>query len=209
VRCLNLSTAAGIAMYEAAGLLTYGGGRDLAEAAVPAIFEHNGNKIAFVGCNSFGPAFGWATETGSGARPCDGSLPAEIAALLEQSYLVFVTLQYTEYYQYAPPPDQKQFFQEIAAAGATAVSGSQAHHAQGFAFYQDAFIHYGPGNLFFDQMDMMGTRQTFVDTYVLYDGRLLSVELWTGLIENYARPRQMTAAERGQLLQTIFQASGW
>ena len=58
-------------------------------------------------------------------------------------------------------------------------------------------------------MDMMGTRQTFVDTYVLVDGRLLSVELWTGLIENYARPRQMTPAERAQLLQTVFQASGW
>jgi poly-gamma-glutamate synthesis protein (capsule biosynthesis protein) len=48
-----------------------------------------------------------------------------------------------------------------------------------------------------------------VDTYVIYDNRLLSVELWTGLIENYARPRQMTAEERAQLLQTLFQASGW
>jgi poly-gamma-glutamate synthesis protein (capsule biosynthesis protein) len=58
-------------------------------------------------------------------------------------------------------------------------------------------------------MDMPGTRQTFVDTYVIYENRLLSVELWTGLIENYARPRLMTAAEREQLLQTVFQASGW
>lgn len=203
------NTVRTIAMYEDAGLLTYGGGYDLAHAAAPAFFDHNGNRIAFVGCNSFGPAFGWATETGPGARPCDGALPTEIATLREQGYLVFVTLQYTEYYQYAPPPDQVQFFQEMAAAGATAVSGSQAHHAQGFGFYNDAFIHYGPGNLFFDQMDMMGTRQTFVDTYVVVDGRLLSVELWTGLIENYARPRQMTPAERANLLQTIFQASGW
>lgn len=198
-----------IEMFETAGLQTYGGGRNLTEAAAPALFEHHGNRIAFVGCNSFGPQFAWATETSPGARPCDGALPAEIANLRAQGYLVFVTLQYTEYYQYAAPPDQVQFFREMAAAGATAVSGSQAHHAQGFAFYQDTFIHYGPGNLFFDQMDMLGTRQTFVDTYVVVDGRLLSVELWTGLIENYARPRQMTPAERSQLLQTIFQASGW
>ncbi len=203
------NTVRTIEMIETAGLHTYGGGRDLATAAQPAFFEHNGNRIAFVGCNSFGPQFAWATEESPGARPCDGTLPAEIAALREQGYLVFVTLQYTEYYQYAAPPDQQQFFQEMAAAGATAVSGSQAHHAQGFAFFNDAFIHYGPGNLFFDQMDMMGTRQTFVDTYVVYDGRLLSVELWTGLIENYARPRQMTPEERSQLLQTVFQASGW
>ena len=58
-------------------------------------------------------------------------------------------------------------------------------------------------------MDMLGTRQTFVDTYVIYENRLLSVELWTGLIENYARPRLMTTDERTQLLQTVFQASGW
>ncbi|MBX3056654.1 MAG: CapA family protein [Anaerolineae bacterium] len=203
------NTVRTIEMYEAAGLQTFGGGYDLTHAAAPALFDHNDNRIAFVGCNSFGPAFGWASETGPGARPCDGALPTEIANLRAQGYLVFVTLQYTEYYQYAAPPDQVQFFREMAAAGATAVSGSQAHHAQGFAFYNDAFIHYGPGNLFFDQMDMMGTRQTFVDTYVVVDGRLLSVELWTGLIENYARPRQMTPAEREQFLQTVFQASGW
>jgi poly-gamma-glutamate synthesis protein (capsule biosynthesis protein) len=195
--------------YADAGLSTYGGGTDLAAAAVPVLREHHGNRIAFVGCNSFGPAFAWATESQPGARPCDGSLPADITALRQQGYLVFATLQYTEYYQYAAAADQTQFFQEMAAAGATAVSGSQGHHAQGFAFYNDAFIHYGLGNLFFDQRDMMGTRQTFVDTYVVYDGRLLSVELWTGLIENYARPRLMTAAERAQLLTAVFQASGW
>ena len=82
-------------------------------------------------------------------------------------------------------------------------------HAQAFAFEGDTFIHYGPGNLFFDQMDMMGTRQTFVDTHVIYDGRLISVELWTGLIENWARPRLMNAEERADFLQTVFQASGW
>ncbi|MBW7958829.1 MAG: CapA family protein, partial [Candidatus Promineofilum sp.] len=100
-------------------------------------------------------------------------------------------------------------FAELALAGATAVSGSQAHHAQGFGFENDTFIHYGPGNLFFDQMDMMGTRQTFVDTYVIYDGRLISVELWTGLIENWARPRLMTPEERADLLRSVFEASGW
>ena len=76
-------------------------------------------------------------------------------------------------------------------------------------FDNGAFIHYGLGNLFFDQMDMLATRQAFVDTYVIYDGRLLSVELWTGLIENWARPRLLTAEERADLLNTVFAASGW
>ena len=198
-----------IAMYEAAGMQTFGGGGNLAEAAQPALFEHNGNKIAFVGCNHFGPAFAWATETSPGSRPCDGSMLPQISQLRDEGYLVIATLQYEEYYQYPPLPQQEADFKALAAAGATAVSGSQGHHVQGFAFADGAFIHYGPGNLFFDQMDMLGTRQTFVDTYVIYDGRLLSVELWTGLIENYARPRVMTAVEREQALRTLFQASGW
>ncbi len=195
--------------YEAAGLPYFGGGRNVQEAAEPVLFEHNGNKIAFAGCNSFGPTYAWATESAPGAMPCDGSLNTQIKQLRAEGYQVIATLQYTEFYQYAPTGQQALDFKALLEAGATAVSGSQGHHAQGFDFHNGGFIHYGLGNLFFDQMDQLGTRQTFVDTYVFYDGRLISVELWTGLIENYARPRQMTAAERAQVLTAVFQASGW
>jgi len=58
-------------------------------------------------------------------------------------------------------------------------------------------------------MDMLGTRQSFIDTYTIYDGKLINVDLFTSLIENYCCPRTMSIAERQQLLQTVFQASGW
>lgn len=198
-----------IDMYAAAGMKWFGGGRDLADAGQPAIFEHNGNRIAFVGCNPVGPANDWALVDAAGSRPCGDDFTTQITQLRAEGYVVLATLQYNEHYVYYAPPDQVAAFSALAAAGATAVSGSQAHHAQAFAFEGDTFIHYGPGNLFFDQMDMMGTRQTFVDTHVIYDGRLISVELWTGLIENWARPRLMNAEERTDFLQTVFQASGW
>lgn len=199
-------------MYEAAGMATFGGGRDLSHAAQPALFEHNGNRIAFVGCNPVGPAYAWATETRAGSRPCDEGFEAQIGQLAAQGYLVVATLQYYEFYHYAATPQQKVDFLALVEAGATAVSGSQAHHAQGFALpraYPDRFIHYGPGNLFFDQMQMLGTRQAFVATYVVMNGRLLNVSLWTGLIENYARPRLMTAEERAAALRSVFGASDW
>jgi poly-gamma-glutamate synthesis protein (capsule biosynthesis protein) len=196
-------------MYDNAGLPYYGGGRNLADSAEPALFEHNGNKIAFVGCNSYGPTYAWATETGPGSRPCTDDILPQITALRDAGYQVISTLQFTEYYQYPPTSDQVTFYQRLAQAGATAVSGSQGHHAQGFAFSDGAFIHYGLGNTFFDQMDALGTRQTFVDTYHFYNGRLLNVELWTGLIENYARPRTMTPEERRDALMSVFQGSGW
>lgn len=197
-------------LYDPAGMQHYGGGRNLEDALRPALFNHNGNQIAFVGCNPVGPYYAWAQSDYPGSLLCDyPALYAQIGQLREQGYLVIVTLQYLEFYQYAPTPQQQADFRAFAEAGATAVSGSQGHHAQGFDFYAGAFIHYGLGNLFFDQMDALGTRQTFIDSYVIYDGRLLSVELWTGLIENYARPRLMTPDERANLLLSVFQASGW
>ncbi len=196
-------------MFEAEGMATYGGGRNAAEAAQPALFEHNGNKIAFVGCNSFGPAYAWAGTESAGARQCDDSMAEQIQQLVAEGYQVIATLQGTEYYQYAATPEQQTQFKALADAGATAVSGSQGHHVQAFDFHNGSFIHYGPGNLFFDQMDQLGTRQTFVDTYYFYNGRLINVGLWTGLIESYAKPRLMTLQEREQALTTLFQASGW
>lgn len=199
-----------IDLYEAAGMATFGGGRDLAAAEQPAIFEHNGNRIAFVGCNPVGPAGAWATDFQAGSRPCDyPAFLAQIQALSAEGYLVIATLQYHEFYFYEATGQQQADFGAVAAAGAAAVSGSQGHHAQGFDFQDGSFIHYGLGNLFFDQMDQLGTRQTFIDSYVIYDGRLISVELFTGLIENYCCPRLMSEEERAELLQAVFQASGW
>lgn len=196
-------------LYEAAGMAIFGGGADAAAAQQPALFEHNGNRIAFVGCNPVGPAYAWAGEAKPGSRFCDETFTAQITELTAAGYQVIATLQYNEFYHYAPTAQQEADFAELVQAGAAAVSGSQAHYAQGFAFVDGSFIHYGPGNLFFDQMDQLGTRQTFVDTYVFYDGRLLTVELWTGLIENYCCPREMTPVERETVLTAVFQASGW
>ncbi len=210
-------------LYNTVGMEYFGGGRNVDDASRAALFEHNGNKIAFVGCNPVGPVYVWATMFNGGARQCDDGIYEQIGQLKADGYQVIATVQYHEFYHYAATPQQKIDFARFAEAGATAVSGSQAHHAQGFAFMgdstadnaiadspiaDDTFIHYGLGNLFFDQMDMLGTRQTFVDIYTFYDNRLINVELWTGLIENYAKPVLMTEAERAEVLTAVFDASG-
>jgi hypothetical protein len=204
------NTERSVGLYEEAGMQTFGGGRNLMEANEPALFEHNGNKIAFVGCNPVGPPNAWASDFQAGSRPCDFDVYYDqIRKLRDSGYAVIATLQYAEFYHYAPTNRQRSDFRSVVDAGAIAVSGSQGHHAQGFDLYENAFIHYGLGNLFFDQMDMLGTRQSFIDTYVFYDGELISVELFTSLIENYCCPRAMSPEERAQLLTSVFQASGW
>jgi poly-gamma-glutamate synthesis protein (capsule biosynthesis protein) len=75
-------------------------------------------------------------------------------------------------------------------------------------FYSDAFIHYGLGNLFFDQFTPIKQNE-FIDRHIFYDGRYLGVELITTFLEDYARPRYMTPAERNKFLLEYFTKSGW
>jgi poly-gamma-glutamate synthesis protein (capsule biosynthesis protein) len=198
-------------LYDGVGIQTFGGGRNLAAAQEPLLIEHNGNRLAFVGCNPVGPPNGWARADYPGALPCDdyGFILNQISELDAAGYLVFATLQYLEDYQYEVFEGQRTDFHNLAAAGAAAVSGSHGHHPQGFSFFGGGLIHYGLGNLLADQMFSLGTRQTFIDIYTVYDSRLISVELWTGLIEDYARQRLMTAEERRDLLQNVFEVSDW
>jgi len=199
-----------IDLYDAEEWPHYGGGRDLEDARSPKTMEHNGNSLAFIGCNPVGPDFAWATAERPGAAPCDYDYMHE--QLAEMSLAVdvpIVTWQYWEHYQYEATPQQEIDFRGMAKAGAEIVSGSQAHHPQAIEFYKGAYIHYGLGNLFFDQMWSLGTRQEMIDRHTIYDGRHISTELFTFMLQNYAQPRPMTPEERRQLLTSVFEASGW
>ena len=195
-------------MYQERGWQWFGGGYDLADATRPLTITHNGNRIAFIGCNPIGPAYGQATETRPGSAPCDyARMKEEVAALREAGYVPIVTLQYLETYEYFPTANQIWDFRDFARAGAAIVHGSQAHQAQTIEFRNDSFIHYGPGNFFFDQMWSLGTRQMFIVRYTFYAGALHSIDLRTALLEEYGRPRPMTEAERAEFLQMMFDLS--
>ncbi len=205
-----------IEIYNQHGLPYFGGGLDLQDSLKPAMFESNGNKIAFIGCNKPDVnRFPTATDFQPGAAPCDFEyLAQKIAELKAKGYVVISTFQWNESYDSRPSPQQMRDFRLMAASGASIVSGSQAHYAQMMEFHEGSFIHYGLGNLFFDQMgdqDWMprGIRREFLDRYVIYDGRLISVELITAMLEDYARPRLMTEHERVGFLQEYFFYSGW
>jgi len=203
-------------MYNAADIPYFGGGRDLQDSLKPALLEVNGNKIAFIGCNKPDVGrFPTATDYQPGAAPCDFPyLSQKIAELKSQGYVVISTFQWNESYDYKPNPQQMKDFRLMADSGASIVSGSQAHYAQTMEFYDGAFIHYGLGNLFFDQMgdqDWMppGIRRLFFDRYVIYNGKLVNVELITGMLEDYSRPRIMNEQERTEFLNDYFYYSGW
>ena len=210
-------------LYRERGMLYYGGGLNLDEASRPALVEHNGNKLAFIGCNPAGPIYAWATEDSPGAAPCEDYqwMKDEIARLRAEGYLPIATFQYFENYSNLAGPEMEVIFREIANAGAVVVQGSQAHTPKEMEFFNNSFIHYGLGNLYFDQMHVYQayltvgnqqiptTRLEFVDRHVFYNGRHISTDLITLMLEDYAQPRLMTAEEREAFLTDIFAASGW
>jgi len=205
-----------IDIYHEHNLPYFGGGLDREDSLKPALFEVNGNKIAFIGCNRPDTGnFPTATDERPGAAPCEFDyLHEKVVELKSQGYIVISTFQWNESYDNQPHILQVKDFQFMADAGADIVSGSQAHYAQKMEFYKNSFIHYGLGNLFFDQMGDQpwmpkGIRREFLDRYVIYDGKFISAELITALLEDYSRPRLMTEGERFKFLTEYFYYSGW
>ena len=199
-----------LAMYRERGWRWFAGGADRDQARRPLRITHNGNRLAFLGCNPVGGAYAWADVQRPGAATCDeAAMQRQVRRLRARGVLPIVTFQHWETYQYAPTAGQVEDFGAMSSAGAAIVSGSQAHQPQGFAFDDGRLIHYGLGNLFFDQMQTLGTRQEIVDRHVFYRGRHLSTQLVTFLLEDYSQPRPTTPAEREQLLGSVFAASRW
>ena len=198
-------------MYRERGWLYYGGGADLADGRKALLVEDHTNRIAFLGCNAKGGSFAQANETEPGAVACDMDWMAqEVSRLKGEGYLVIATFQHHEYYTYAAQPDQQRDFRQMAEAGAVIVSGSQAHQPQGMEFLNGSFIHYGLGNLFFDQYGLCeACREGLIDHHVFYDGRYIGTELLPIQFVDYARSRPMTFEEANDLLQALFLASGW
>lgn len=197
-------------LYQDADMAYFGGGEDLERALQPLLIEHNGNRLAFIGCNYAGPPNAWATEERPGSAPCDlDRLLTQVTELRAQGYIPIFTFQWHEYYTPRPVEQQRDLFRQAAQAGAVIVNGSQAHQPQAMEFYEDGFIHYGLGNLFFDQLWRLEVRQEFLDRHVFYDGRHISTELLTAMLEDWAQPRPMLPQEREVFLGDIFEASGW
>lgn len=195
-----------LALYQKDGYHTYGGGANIEEAQKPLEVEDHGNRLVFIGCNAVGPQSDLATGDHPGAAPCDfEKIKKWIEEYLAKGYLPVVTFQHFELDDFKPQSTQRTDSKNVSAAGAVIVSGSQAHHAQCTFLNGERFIHYGLGNLFFDQM-MKENRPAFIDRHVFYEGRYISAQLLTTLLEDGAKPRPMTTGEREKFLTRFFDA---
>ena len=190
-----------LAHFAVRDMAVIGAGHDLESARPPLILNHNGNRIGWLACNAIGPYYALANDDASalgGVRPgaafCDRDwLRDALPVLAAQVDLLLLTVHYREYEAYTPTPQQMADYRQFAEWGADVVIGTAEHKPMTFEFYrtrrgETAFIHYGLGNLFFDQ-PFWGNRRFFMDTLYIYDGRLLAVEFFPGIIDDMARPR--------------------
>jgi hypothetical protein len=208
-----------LSLYQDHGMSVFGGGLNEEHARQPALIEHNGNRLAFIGCHIGSdiktevPSDALASAELPGAALCDFDwLQDEIRSLTNQGYQVIFTFQHQEIYSYTASPRLVADFSLPAQMGAVIVSGSQAHQPHGFAFEAGTFIHYGLGNLFFDQYHYCtdyACDNAFIDRHVFYAGRHISTELIPIKFMDLARPRLMTPEEAARFLEIIFTASGW
>ena len=208
-----------LGIYEQAGIPYFGGGRTITEATRFITITNNGNVLAFAGCNPIGPSIAWVDgldDGRPGSAPCASPYPKlqeEIKQAKAEGAVVFSTLQYNEQplgeYSYETASWQAKDFERLIDAGADVVSGSQGHSVQGFGLKGNGFMHFGVGNLFFDQMQARNLRENFIDRYLVYDNKLLGVELLTTMRDESALPRKMTTEERRGLLQKLFDLSYW
>ena len=140
-----------------------------------------------------------------GAARCDSAWLSEtLPQLAREHNLVVVTVQYQESDQYRPTANQQFDFRNLVDWGADVVIGTSSHYPQTYEFYtsdvgEEALIHYGLGNLFFDQTWFAGER-FFMDQLFVYNGELLTIDIYTGIIEDQGRPRPMDANERENFL---------
>lgn len=194
----------------------YGSGLTIEEACAPLQWEDHGNTFAFFAVLAFGPESAWVTDTEPGAcyyYDRKAEILDAVRKAAKEVDIVAVELQYTETYFPYPTGEQVVEFRELREAGADIVTGVQSHVPQAMEAYGAAdpggpgMIVYGLGNLFFDQMWSWETRTELYARHTIYQGRVLSTEILTGVLEDYAQPRWATPEERAELLNSIFTAA--
>ncbi len=139
-----------------AGIASFGGGRNLAEAHAPLWIEKNGLRIAVLGYNEFKPRSFEAGPHWPGiAWSEDSQVLADIRAARAAGADVVIPFMHWGWEREPEPTErQRQLARLMIDAGADAVVGGHPHVTQGTETYRGKPIVYSLGNFVFDGFDL-------------------------------------------------------
>jgi poly-gamma-glutamate synthesis protein (capsule biosynthesis protein) len=208
-----------IETYTNLGMRYFGGGLNSEDASKVLYEEVNGSTIAFVGYNYYDTMLGTLALAGTERAGANSysveKLRGDIAEAKEKADVVIVTFQFQECWSYPatdviyPPcyrpvavPDQEGVFKQAIDFGADIVVGTQAHQPQTYELYGEGVIFYGLGNLYFDQINWIGTRQGLVLSHYFYDGQYIQTKMTPILMNNDFIP-EIADEEESKLLMEL------
>lgn len=169
-----------LATLHAAGLRTAGAGRDLAEAAQPAVMEIDGRQrvlvFAFATPDSGAPGSWSAGARSAGVNVLDrlasraaDAVAADTARHRRAGDVVVVSMHWGGNWGFGIPPDQTAFAHRLVdAGGADIVWGHSSHHVKGIEVRGGKLILYGCGDLINDYEGISGHGEYRGDLSLMY-----------------------------------------
>ncbi|GAB1393389.1 CapA family protein [Rhodocyclaceae bacterium] len=141
---------------KAAGIASFGGGRNLAEAHRPLWIEQKGLRIAVLAYNEFKPrSFEAGPDWPGIAWSEDSHVIADIrAARAAGADVVIPFMHWGWERERAPTERQRSLARRLIDAGAAAVVGGHPHVTQGSETYRGRPIIYSLGNFVFDGFEL-------------------------------------------------------
>lgn len=211
-----------IGMYKSLGIEYFGGGLNEEDAGKILFKDMKGTKLAFVGYNYYDTIYNnryvLAGDDRAGANSYSvEKLERDIKVARDSGAdVVIVTFQFQECYCYPDGdvlypicyeplsnPDQREVFRNAVDLGADIVVGTQAHQPQMFEEYNGGMIFYGLGNLFFDQIEWIGTRQGLVLSHYFYSGEYIQTRVTPTYLDRNFQVRLATESESDALMMSL------
>ena len=143
-----------------AGIASFGGGRNLAEAHAPLWIEKKGLRIAVLGYNEFKPRSFEAGPHWPGiAWSEDSHVLSDIRAARAAGADVVIPFMHWGWEREPQPTNrQRRLARRMIEAGADAVVGGHPHVTQGTEVWRGKPIIYSLGNFIFDGFDLPAAR---------------------------------------------------
>ena len=185
-----------LAHLERAGIVHFGGGRDLTSAHAPLWIERRGLRIAVLSYNEYKPrSFEAGPDWPGIAWSEDSQVTSDIrAARAAGADLVIPYMHWGWERELAPTERQRQLARLMIDAGADLVVGGHPHVTQGAEYYRGKLIVYSLGNFVFDGFDQPAEKRGWLLRLTLGRQGLIAWETVAAQMDQDGTPHPVPGA---------------